>query len=168
MDGRHGYQQPIVHNGVTQAAGQGIHKAYQWEATNAAARAAITGVVAEDVGKFCLQLDNNSLWRLTDNDPVTWAQITGLSNDYYTKTELQTIGQAIVNFGNLSNIGSIDVLNDVDITTTPPVVGQALLWDGTNFVPGAAGGGLEMLDAILLDGNGDVLTDGENVLYLEP
>lgn len=166
MDGRHGYLTPIVHNGVSQAAGQGIHRPFQWEAADAAARAAITGAVADDVGKFCLQVDNWSVWILTDESPITWLQIGNfVAGDYYTKTEIQTDGQAIVHWGNLSNKGSVDELSDVDTTTGPPDIGQGLIWDGVNWVPGAAGGG--SFDNILVDGNGDVLTDGENVLYVE-
>ena len=48
---------------------------------------------------------------------------------------------------------SIDQLSDVDTTTTAPVSGQVLKWNGTNWVPGAdstAGGG--STDADTLDG----------------
>lgn len=33
---------------------------------------------------------------------------------------------------------SIDQLTDVDTSTTPPVIGQTLIWNGTNWVPGAS------------------------------
>lgn len=36
---------------------------------------------------------------------------------------------------------SLDDMTDVDLTTTPPVNGQALVYDGTDWVPGAGGGG---------------------------
>ena len=48
---------------------------------------------------------------------------------------------------------SIDALSDVDTTTTAPVSGQVLKWNGTNWVPAAdstAGGG--STDADTLDG----------------
>ena len=35
---------------------------------------------------------------------------------------------------------SVDDLSDVDTTTTPPTNGQALVWNGTNFVPGNVSG----------------------------
>jgi len=35
---------------------------------------------------------------------------------------------------------SVGYAGDVDITTTPPEVGEALVWDGANFVPGSVGG----------------------------
>ncbi len=37
--------------------------------------------------------------------------------------------------------GSIDVHDDVDITTTPPSSGDLLVWDGSNFVPQATDNG---------------------------
>lgn len=50
-----------------------VHRAHNWEYADAAARVAATGMVAGDVGKLALQLDNSSLWVLTDDSPVTWA-----------------------------------------------------------------------------------------------
>lgn len=49
--------------------------------------------------------------------------------------------------------GSIDVMSDVDTTTTSPVAGQVLKWNGTNWVPAndaTSGGG--STDADTLDG----------------
>ena len=37
---------------------------------------------------------------------------------------------------------SLSALADVDLTTTPPVSGDALVFDGAAWVPGASGGGL--------------------------
>jgi hypothetical protein len=34
----------------------------------------------------------------------------------------------------------LDSHTDVDLTTDPPAVGESLIWDGTNWVPGTAGG----------------------------
>jgi len=43
----------------------------------------------------------------------------------------------------ISVVASINDLTDVDTTTTPPTTNQALIWNGTTWVPGdvAAGGG---------------------------
>ena len=42
---------------------------------------------------------------------------------------------------NAANIGSIDQLDDVDTTTTPPISGDALVWDGvSDWVPFAIAG----------------------------
>ena len=51
------------------------------------------------------------------------------------------------------NVGSINLLADVDTVSTPPVVGQVLKWNGTNWVPAAdATVGGAGTDADTLDG----------------
>ena len=51
------------------------------------------------------------------------------------------------------NVGSINLLSDVDTVSTPPVVGQVLKWNGTNWVPAAdATVGGAGTDADTLDG----------------
>lgn len=50
---------------------------YLWEYTNAAARTGASGFATTDVGKFARQLDDNSIWMLTDDSPVTWVQVNG-------------------------------------------------------------------------------------------
>jgi hypothetical protein len=57
-----------------------VHIIYNWTYANAAARTGATGLVAGDVGKFCRQLDDNTIWMLTDDDPVTWFGLQGLTN----------------------------------------------------------------------------------------
>jgi hypothetical protein len=37
-----------------------------------------------------------------------------------------------------SSVSAIDDLTDVDTTTDSPVIGQTLVWDGTNWIPGDA------------------------------
>jgi hypothetical protein len=61
-------------------------------------------------------------------DPLVRQGTFGLTTDY-----------TIIHEGNLDLI-SIGDLNDVDITTTAPTVGQVLEWDGTNFVPQSISG----------------------------
>lgn len=51
-----------------------IHRIANWEVADAAARAALTPL-STDVGKVAWQLDDDSLWLLTDDDPVTWVGI---------------------------------------------------------------------------------------------
>jgi len=57
-----------------------IHVVYQWSYVNAASRAAASGFVSADVGKVALQLDNNTLWLLTDPAPV-WRSVGSLASD---------------------------------------------------------------------------------------
>jgi hypothetical protein len=40
----------------------------------------------------------------------------------------------------------LDQLGDVDLTTVAPTIGQTLVWNGTDWVPGAASGGASNLD----------------------
>lgn len=65
---------PIEH--LTIGLGE-IHKAHNWEYADTTAREAATGLTPDDVGKLARQLDDNSLWMLTDDDPVTWVQVGG-------------------------------------------------------------------------------------------
>src|SRR4030042_6785279 len=53
---------------------EGIHIRYQWAYANQGAREGASGFIASDVGKFCRQLDNNSLWMLTAVTP-TWIEV---------------------------------------------------------------------------------------------
>ena len=49
-------------------------------------------------------------------------------------------GEVIVTLRDIAT-SSISDLNDVDTTTTPPINGQVLKWNGTNWVPGSGGSG---------------------------
>jgi hypothetical protein len=62
-----------------------------------------------------------------DTDDLT----EGSSNLYYTDARADARIAA----------ASIDDLADVDTSTTPPTTGQALVWDGLNWIPGAGGSG---------------------------
>lgn len=55
---------------------QGNHVAHDFEYADTAAREAATGLVAGDLKKLALQLDNNTLWILTATTP-TWVTVTG-------------------------------------------------------------------------------------------
>jgi hypothetical protein len=67
--------------------------------------------------------------------------LSGLSDDDHTQyvhiSEPRTITANHIFTGDLLLSGtSIDRLKDVDISTLTPTSGQALIWNGTNFVPG--------------------------------
>jgi len=72
-----------------------------------------------------------------------------------------------------SSVGGINELSDVDTVTSAPSNGEALLWNGTNWVPGSVQSS-ETLTSIVLTGNtltyrdenGD-LTDIDLSLYLD-
>jgi hypothetical protein len=52
------------------------HRIENWQYADAAARTGATGLVAGDIGKLALQLDDSTYWRLTNYSPVTW-QLAG-------------------------------------------------------------------------------------------
>jgi hypothetical protein len=54
-----------------------IHVPYAFEYADATERGAATGFSGSDVGKFARQLDDNSIWMLVDDSPVTWEGIGG-------------------------------------------------------------------------------------------
>jgi hypothetical protein len=53
------------------------HAPHNWEYADETAREAATGFTADDVGKLARQLDDNSLWMLTDDSPATWQEVGG-------------------------------------------------------------------------------------------
>lgn len=66
-------------------------KPYKYTYADATARGAASGFVPADVGVLALQLDNASLWLLSDDSPVTWVQIggsAGLTDVTTTKGDL--------------------------------------------------------------------------------
>lgn len=88
---------------------------------------------------------NGTIWqRIPANDAVTSVNsqsgvvvldtddiAEGATNLYYTNARADA----------RIALASIDDLADVDTSTTPPVAQQALVWDGSNWVPGEATGG---------------------------
>jgi hypothetical protein len=58
-----------LHSALT---GTNIHVPYRLSYADATAREAEAGAVPGDVGCLALQEDDNSLWMLTDDDPLTW------------------------------------------------------------------------------------------------
>ena len=65
-------------------------KAYKYTYADATARAAATGFTAAEVGTLALQLDNATLWILSDDSPVTWvaAAGSGMANPMTTAGDL--------------------------------------------------------------------------------
>lgn len=61
-----------LHSALT---GTNIHVPYRFTYADAATREAEAGAVPGDVGCLALQEDDNSLWMLTDDDPLTWMQV---------------------------------------------------------------------------------------------
>jgi hypothetical protein len=57
--------------------GVNVHIPYAFEYADETEREAATGMVPADVGKFARQLDDNSIWMLTDDSPVAWVAVGG-------------------------------------------------------------------------------------------
>ncbi|MGI9610491.1 MAG: hypothetical protein ACR2NL_09400, partial [Acidimicrobiia bacterium] len=102
------------------------------------------------VGKLQTIATNRILGRTTaatgDVEILTAAQVVGIIVDEGADgpgsgLDADTLdGQHATDFVELTD--SIDVLADVDTTTSTPSVGEHLEWDGSNWVPGTAGGGV--------------------------
>ncbi|MHA1288992.1 MAG: hypothetical protein ACTSPB_16495, partial [Candidatus Thorarchaeota archaeon] len=52
-----------------------VHIPYAFTYANQTARENATGLVATDVGKFARQTDDDTIWMLTDESPVTWVSV---------------------------------------------------------------------------------------------
>lgn len=55
--------------------GDNVHVIHKWEFADAAARAAASGIVADDIGKLAWQMDDDSFYVLTDTGPNVWTAI---------------------------------------------------------------------------------------------
>ncbi len=59
----------------------------------------------------------------------------GDTNLYYTEDRVDSNSSVVANTAKISADGSINTHSDVDTTTTTPVSGYILTWDGSNWVP---------------------------------
>lgn len=107
---------------------------------------------------------------------ITTAQAQQLIDDWATARSVGA-GVGLSGGGSLANDitidldASIDDLNDVDTTSTPPVAGDALVFDGTDWVPGMPV--LEQLTVATLPAPGSpgrmrAVTDALAPAYLAP
>jgi hypothetical protein len=141
-----------------------IHVPYNWEYDDATDRAAATGFIPADVGKLARQLDDNSLWMLTDDSPETWVAIGGsagtpiaLVSDKKTRTAGDYTGLSSTSFADVDGTNLSITLTtgarrcriDVIAVATPStsnVVALDILIDGAlqgqalglNFISGYA------------------------------
>jgi len=51
------------------------HVIENWTFPDQAAREALVGALPEDIGKIAFQEDDNSYWRLLNDDPLTWVAV---------------------------------------------------------------------------------------------
>ena len=105
----------------------------------------LTDLNSLEVSEIVVAVDRDQFYVVTDFggskvlSPVGATTAQGLLAD----TAIQTSDLAVIAFtGNFADLQgfninnqSIDELNDVDTSTTPPVIGQTLKWDGSNYIP---------------------------------
>lgn len=145
-----------VHRDLT---GVQIHVPYAWSYANETAREAATGFTASDVGKLSRQLDDNTLWMLTDDSPVTWTAAGG-SGGSGTSIPVQATAPSNPSDGDLwidsdatpSGGGSASLIEAevvVETATTQVVIDN---------LDGNADGGYR-LDFSIVNANGSAATD---------
>ena len=59
-----------------------VHIPYTWTYADAAGREGASGLIASDEGKFARQLDDDSIWMLTDYSTPEWMEIGGGGNTH--------------------------------------------------------------------------------------
>lgn len=69
----------LVHHSLPLAAGR--HTIHNWEYADATARLAAV-LTSDDLFKIALQIDDNSLWMLVDESPLTWASLGAVTDDH--------------------------------------------------------------------------------------
>lgn len=125
-----------------------IHIPHQWEYADAAARAAATGMVPADVGKFARQLDDNSYWALTDDSPVTWQGVGGGAagvSSFNTRTGAVTPANGDYTAAQITNtpaggIAAVTVQNALNELDGEKANLASPTFTGTPAAPTAAGG----------------------------
>jgi len=117
---------------------EGVHITYQWSFADATARASATdprtgvGYQAADLGKFCRQTDDDSIWMLTASTP-TWQNVGGGSGG-----TLPTAIEGNILVGNATPAWAV-----LDASTDA----QLLLGDGTTLTSVAMSGDVTITNA---------------------
>ncbi len=124
-----------------------------------------TGDLTGDVTGTVSDISNHTLNGLgdvnlavapTNGQSIIWDNATSkwIAGDSFNQSDFDT---AIA-------LKSIDVLSDVDTTTAAPTTGDALVWDGTNFIPQAPFSQTDF-DTAFTSKNTDYLSEGSTNLY---
>lgn len=101
-----------------------------------------------DGQQYLVLTAGSGAWAGQSEKVATW-DATGAAWTFETASEgwsafVKATDRALYFYGGSWRTANLllDDLADVDMTTTPPDVGEGLVWNGTQFVPGAAGGGM--------------------------
>jgi len=96
----------------------------------------------------------SSLWKPANDIDTTYTAGTGLrliGTEFVIDTDTDNISEGTTNLYytdtrvvNVIGSTSINGLNDVDTTSTAPNIGDALEWNGVNWVPGVGSGNLKV------------------------
>lgn len=87
-----------------------VHVPYSFSYANTAARTGATGLLPADVGKLARQLDDNTLWMLTDDSPVTWIAIGSSGGGTLTNSNISPTTAnvtAVVNYRYFANVSGL-------------------------------------------------------------
>lgn len=90
----------------------------------------------------------------------------GSTNLFFTNARVAAAPAVAANTAKVSADGSIDTHSDVDTTTNAPSTDQALIWDGSNWVPGEAGQFTEVYtssDLIIISGGTVTVAHGLSI-----
>jgi hypothetical protein len=111
-----------------------VHGVYAFTYVNAAARTAATGFTADDVGKLALQTNDNTLWLLTDDSPVTWKDISQGSATGDVVGPASSSDNTVVRFdgttGKLVQGSNVLIADNGNITTSGLFNGRDVAADG--------------------------------------
>jgi hypothetical protein len=137
-----------------------VHIPYAFEFADAMDRAAGTGytLIPDDVGKFARQLDDDSIWMLTADSPITWIAVGASAGgapatSKYVVTEVDAgLANAIVIPGlagspDLEGSGGAGTSEEYDTTTT------GLTW---NITPDVVDSNTTRLSHLYVQDNGGV------------
>lgn len=112
---------------------------------DATARTGAVGLVSADLGKFARQLDDDSVWMLTEVTP-TWALIATPAIAFVPDSRQVNAGAGLVGGGNLSADRTFDIANvDGSITVNANDIQVGVL--ATDAQHGLRGGGTQHADA---------------------
>jgi hypothetical protein len=112
-----------------------VHVVCAYVYADAAARAAATGFAAADVGKFAWQQDDDTIWILTDDSPITWAQVGGAASGGLVDYDIQRYAAGSIT---LNSTSWADVSGPADLSVNASTgdlieVGVSFLWGSENL-----------------------------------
>lgn len=130
--------------------GGNIHVPYRFSYADAAAREAEAGAVPGDVGCLALQEDDNSLWLLADDDPLTWVAVADAGGAAVDAGDVTYTPTTAADWDSDADPGDVDAaldqlaerVNDVEAIATAQVATINLVIDG---------GGAEIADGVQVD-----------------